>query len=95
MVENGELAVEAAENNEFDLIFMDLEMPVMDGFEALEFLVANQHPPIYALTADNDTSTRKTCEEKGFNGVLLKPIEKDKIRETLEKHLQQNADLAS
>ncbi|MCG8672409.1 MAG: response regulator [Pseudomonadales bacterium] len=95
MVENGELAVEAVESNEFDVIFMDIEMPVMNGFEALEFLVENPHPPIYALTADNDASTRRSCEEKGFAGVLLKPIEKDKIRETLEKHLQQNADLAS
>ncbi|MCG8313116.1 MAG: response regulator, partial [Pseudomonadales bacterium] len=88
MVENGKEALKAVAENHFDLIFLDLEMPHLDGFETLTKLQDSNDTPIYALTADNDTLTRKRCETAGFLGVLLKPIEKDKFRATLESHLE-------
>lgn len=88
VVENGEDAVSCAQQLQPDLIFLDLEMPVMDGFEALKTLQQSGiTTPIYALTADNDTGTKKRCEHEGFTGVLLKPIEKIEIRRVLETHL--------
>lgn len=87
MADNGEAAVGAFEKEEFDLIFMDLEMPILNGYEAFDILKEKQPPPIYALTADNDASTRRHCEALGFAGVLLKPLEKPVIQQMLEARL--------
>ena len=96
MAENGEEAISKAAQKSYDLVFLDLEMPVKDGFETLSSIL-DSHPdlPVYALTADNDAGTRKHCEEQGFMGVLLKPIEKQKIRAVLDLHLESSVRLQS
>jgi CheY-like chemotaxis protein len=89
-VENGQQALEALEeNNDIDLVLMDLEMPVMDGFEAMRYIREKLlHPkndiPIIALTAHNPSMYVEDCTDSGFNQMLGKPYSIDKIAELLE-----------
>ncbi len=81
--ENGELAVEkfaASEAGVFDLILMDIMMPVMDGLEATRKIRAMEHPdaktiPIVAMTANAFEEDMKKTREAGMNAHLSKPIE--------------------
>lgn len=90
-VENGRLAVEAAERNSYDLILMDCHMPEMDGFEATRRIRrlsgANADIPIVALTADVLKGTRERCTESGMNDYLRKPIEPARLVQYLAKHI--------
>jgi CheY-like chemotaxis protein len=74
---NGKEAVEIIEqySGEIDLVLMDLNMPVMDGFEALRIIKA-QHPhiPVIAQTAYSLTEDRHKCMQAGFNDYIAKPI---------------------
>jgi len=88
VVENGILAVEQATQQQYDLILMDLQMPRLNGLEAgIEIQSCGCATPIYALTADPDKETRDACEAAGFKGVLLKPIDREAIKQTVETHL--------
>ena len=81
-VENGRLAVEAFENhpeNWYDLILMDVQMPVMDGYTATRQIRALGDPalakiPILAMTANAFDEDRRNALESGMNGFLSKPI---------------------
>jgi len=74
----GEEAVEACQQERFDLILMDLAMPGMDGFEAVRAIRAqpgaNQDTPIVALTADVTRGIQARCEKAGMNGYVAKPV---------------------
>jgi CheY-like chemotaxis protein len=89
-VENGQQALEALENNnDIDLVIMDLEMPVMGGFEAMRYIrekliYPKNDVPIIALTAHNPGMFISECSESGFNHMLGKPYSIDKIAELLE-----------
>ena len=86
---DGDSAFEQASNETFDLIFMDLQMPKLNGLEAGKKLMSSGcETPIYALTADPDKHTQRECEGAGFYGVLLKPIDKVAIKNTLTDHLK-------
>ena len=93
--ENGKQALEALENNnDIDLILMDIEMPVMNGLEAMRYIRGNMaHPknnvPIIALTAHNPGMFVEEQALKGFNKLLAKPYSIDKIAELLEKFSHQ------
>ncbi len=89
LASDGESAFEQASKEAFDLIFMDLQMPKLNGLEAGEKLMSSGcQTPIYALTADPDKQTQRECENAGFCGVLLKPIDKVAIKNTLTDHLR-------
>lgn len=89
--ENGLEAVEKISHSEpgyYDLVFMDIQMPVMDGYEATRQIrtlkdesLANI--PIYALTANAFEEDRQKALESGMNGFLSKPIEMKQMMETL------------
>jgi PAS domain S-box-containing protein len=83
-VENGEEAVGAYFNGEFDVILMDMHMPVMDGFTATRTLRERGCDiPIIALTADAMKGAEQKCRESGCSGFLTKPINTQRLIETL------------
>jgi signal transduction histidine kinase/CheY-like chemotaxis protein len=85
---NGMEAIEAMKQSQFDLIFMDLDMPQMDGLEATRAIRAAEGDgipvPIYAMTAYALESTQQECLDAGMNGWLVKPIQPDALQDTLE-----------
>ena len=75
-------------NKKFDLIFMDIEMPNMNGYEATKALrKEGLKTPIIALTAYAMKGDDKKCFEAGCDGYISKPIERKKLFETLNKYL--------
>lgn len=89
VVGNGQLAMEAALSNDYDLILMDMQMPVMGGMEAIEILRATGcSSPIYALTANAMREDREAYQRIGCNGFLSKPIELEQFFDVLATHLK-------
>lgn len=78
IAENGALAVELASQDVFDLVLMDMQMPVMDGIEATRRIRASdgitKDVPIVALTANASEEDRQLCRNAGMTGFQLKPI---------------------
>lgn len=92
IVENGLEAVKACENESYHIIIIDLQMPVMDGYEAAKLIRENDKiTPIIALTADADELTRSNCLEKGMNEVLSKPVRKKEILAEIQKWLSKES----
>jgi two-component system sensor histidine kinase RpfC len=87
IVSNGEDAVEALVKQSFDIVLMDINMPVMNGLEATKLarfvMLGGIRIPIYALTADVTEDTRKRCLDAGMDGCLHKPIEQDELADAL------------
>ncbi len=95
LVSNGNEAVEAIQKNHYDLVFMDLQMPVMDGFEATgrirkdELSVGgNYRVPIIALTAYAMKDDKKRCISAGMDDYLCKPVDANALESILEKWLK-------
>jgi PAS domain S-box-containing protein len=87
---NGREAVEAAADGSFDLIFMDVQMPEMDGFEATRRIRAaekasGRHTPIAAMTAHAMAGDRERCLAAGMDYYLSKPLEKADLLALLER----------
>jgi CheY-like chemotaxis protein len=84
LVENGAEAVAAVRTGRFDLVLMDMQMPIMDGINAtlaIRALAAPAcHIPILALTANAMVEEVKNCNAAGMNGHLAKPIDRDLLR---------------
>ncbi len=87
--ENGAFGVEAVEQGDFDLVLMDCQMPVMDGYEATRQLRANGYTdlPVIAMTANVLEQDRKLCMDAGMNDHVGKPIDITELFETLERWL--------
>jgi len=86
---NGQLAVEMVGNKVYDLIIMDLQMPVMDGFEAtMAIKKTNPEIPIIALTADAMPETYNKALEAGMSDYLTKPFVPAVFFEKVSKHYQ-------
>ena len=75
---NGQEAVEMAEKNTYDIVLMDIKMPIMDGLEATK-AIKEKFPnlPIIALTANAFDSDRQLALEAGCNDFLSKPVSSD------------------
>lgn len=89
IVGNGIEAVEAARTHEFDIIFMDIAMPEMDGIMATariqEVVWPDTAPPIYALTAHGMDSDRAEFEAAGMVGIVTKPFDRQDLHAAIEK----------
>ena len=86
IVENGAKAVTAVQEKQYDLILMDIRMPIMDGVEATKRIKAEhgeQSPRIVALTAHALTGDRDKYLEAGMDGYLTKPVDIDALVEEL------------
>jgi two-component system, sensor histidine kinase and response regulator len=86
---NGAEGVEAATSKIYNIVLMDLQMPVMDGLTATrkirESETNGEHMPIIALTANAMSGDRERCEAAGMDGYLTKPIEVERLRGVLAK----------
>lgn len=74
-VNNGKLAVEVMEQGEFDCVLMDIQMPVMNGFEATEKIKEFSNVPILALSAADKIEVMDKIDQTGFAGFVAKPID--------------------
>jgi len=89
---DGKEAVDKALGGQFDLIFMDIQMPNMNGYEATEALRSQSLTvPIIALTAHAMKGDDEKCFSAGCNDYLVKPIDRKKLLEVLRKYLSQQA----
>ncbi len=91
---NGLMALERLKANDYDMILMDVRMPIMDGFEATKFIRANFKPPksktpIIALTANAIKGDDIKCIQAGMNDYISKPFQP----ETLKNKIISNMDL--
>jgi PAS domain S-box-containing protein len=77
IAENGKIAVEKLQTNQYDIVLMDLQMPEMNGFEATEYIrkTLNLTIPIIALTADVTTVDLAKCKAVGMNDYIAKPVD--------------------
>ena len=77
IAENGQIAVEKIADKNYDVILMDIQMPVMNGLEATEFIRNNlkSNVPIIALTADVTTIDLEKCKKIGMNDYISKPVD--------------------
>lgn len=90
IVENGQVAVERATASEFDLVLMDCQMPVMDGFLATHALRTGESEkvrslPIVAMTANAMAGDRERCLEAGMDDYLVKPVLRDALAAMLDR----------
>jgi signal transduction histidine kinase/ActR/RegA family two-component response regulator len=96
VVENGRLAVEAVERETYDVIFMDVQMPELDGLEATRRIKARpgQTPWIIALTAHALEEDRKQCLAAGMNDFLSKPVQLTELTAALERMPKTGGDVS-
>ena len=87
---NGFEAIELARSNHYDLIFMDIQMPEMDGYEATRKIrkldLETRNTPIVAITANTQDGDRNACIEAGMNDYIAKPFVKKQLADLLEKY---------
>lgn len=89
VADTGQQAVNAIENNRYDLIFMDMQMLVMEGYEATQLLRSQSvQTPIIALTADTEPQDRNKCIDTGCSDSLPKPIDSSQLVHIIDKFLK-------
>jgi|GEM_PF-3612039 len=92
IAKNGEIALDLIEKDHYDLILMDVQMPVMNGYEATIAIrksdSKNKDIPIIALSAGAMIYEREKCMEVGMNGFLSKPIVASDLKESISKYFE-------
>jgi two-component system sensor histidine kinase/response regulator len=91
IVGNGAEAVAAWKTDRYDIILMDCQMPVMDGYQATREIrraeSGARHIPIVALTADAMKDAAQSCRDAGMDEYLTKPFDRVRLRDIIERHL--------
>ena len=91
IVENGLEVLEELEKNKYNLVFMDLQMPEMDGIECtrkIKEIYGASSPVIIALTADSFDTTRDECMAAGMDGFLSKPFNMQTLLDLIQSHTE-------
>jgi CheY-like chemotaxis protein/two-component sensor histidine kinase len=88
VAENGAVAVNKLQKNNYDIILMDIQMPEMDGYEATRYIRKKMSPPkstipIMAMTAHAISGEIERCEQVGMNGYISKPFNEDHLYEKI------------
>lgn len=83
-VKNGEQVVQILAKEEFDIVLLDINMPIMDGIECVKAIRENSNTkkaqvPVVAITGNARNMTEQEYKEVGFNEVLMKPLNFDKL----------------
>jgi len=82
LAEDGEIAVRMVQENDYDAVLMDMQMPVMDGIAATQAIRSDprfKHLPIIAMTANAMPTDREKCLKAGMNDHIGKPIDPDEL----------------
>ncbi|MBF0230415.1 MAG: response regulator [Desulfamplus sp.] len=94
IVNNGMEALKALQNKPYHLVFMDMQMPEMDGIEATKIIrnldsgTLNPRIPIVAMTANATADDRQQCFDSGMNDFITKPIYPDELLSVIKKHVR-------
>jgi PAS domain S-box-containing protein len=94
LAENGQVCVEYFKTGTYDLVLIDLQMPVMDGLEAISQIRTYENEkncsptPIVAISADNDDKVRQTSIDAGCNAFMTKPISEKCVRDLIVCYCQ-------
>ncbi|MGE5085217.1 MAG: response regulator, partial [Bacillota bacterium] len=95
LASNGQIAIELLQENKYDLIFMDCQMPVMNGFEATKRIRQDEadsdvgvRVPVIALTADGNALDKQHYIEIGMDDYLAKPLELPRLLEVLQRWMK-------
>lgn len=88
LVDTGDAALDALEQDRFDLVLLDVNMPGTSGIDVVKLYrfahMDEERLPMLALTADATTETRARCEEAGMDGYITKPVEAAKLLQVIE-----------
>ncbi len=98
LAKNGEEALDILEKETFDIIILDMQMPVMGGLETariFRFMYPDQNTPILILTANATTEAAEACKKENIDAFLTKPVEPDKLLNTLSMLVKVNKDNVS
>jgi CheY-like chemotaxis protein/HPt (histidine-containing phosphotransfer) domain-containing protein len=88
LAHNGQIALDLVSNCDFDLVLMDIQMPVMNGIDAVRKIrEKGKQLPIIALTANASNEDREACLAVGCNDFLTKPVDRHKLYEVLSEYL--------
>ncbi|MDH5233253.1 MAG: ATP-binding protein, partial [Gammaproteobacteria bacterium] len=93
---SGEESIECAKKQDFDLIFMDIHMPGLDGYEAtkrIRSLKSKNQAVIIALTANAMAKEKTIATESGMNDLLIKPISEQLVQDTIDKWLYKSPEI--
>ena len=95
LVRNGSEACEAIEYSEFNMVLMDLQMPLMGGLDATKRIreqekTTGKHIPIVAMTAHAAAQDERNCLEAGMDGYLTKPVRREQLAKEIERLTMQN-----
>lgn|GEM_PF-6149934 len=92
ITEDGQKALQKLSQSAFDVVLMDLQMPVMDGYQAVRNLRAQGSAvPVIALTAHAMREEKERCLKAGFNSYLTKPIQVERLLQTIKRFAAANA----
>ena len=93
IAENGKIAFEMATNKVYDLVLMDLQMPVMNGFDSCKFIKEsedslNRNTPIFALSASTGMDIKNEIKTYKMDGLIAKPFDPDKLHQKIKDVIQ-------
>lgn len=90
IADNGKIAIEKLQENKYDVILMDLQMPELNGFEATEYIRSNMNAqiPIIALTADVTTVDVEKCRAVGMDDYISKPVDEKLLHSKIIKYIK-------
>ncbi|MBC6108990.1 PAS domain S-box protein [Pedobacter fastidiosus] len=93
VAENGLMALDMIANDQFDVVLMDIQMPIMNGYETTRRLrEMGNHIPIIALTASAIKGEREKCIAAGMNDYITKPIDEETFLKTIDKWINKDED---